>query len=133
MTSETISYSDGVLVRRIVRDFTDETVTEFDGDGSVVLSRAFTQAEKDEIAAVRQAEIQQAALDAKAVSLRTRAKQALATNAAYLAQPEIPASPTLAQLTAAVKVIRAEVDALARQADALIRLELAELDDISDT
>lgn len=79
-------------------------------------------------------------------SLRAKAEAALATNAAalalpdptpgndaylalpdptpgndaYLAQPAIPPSPTLAQLVAAVRVIRDQVDALTRQNSALV-------------
>lgn len=65
--------------------------------------------------------------------LRARASHALTTNAAYLAQPAVPASPTNAQLIAAVRVIRQQVDALTRQANGLIRIELSQLDDITDS
>lgn len=67
------------------------------------------------------------------IDVEARAKVALGENAAYLAQPAIPASPTLAQLTAATRIIRDQVDALTRQSNALIRLELADLEDVSDT
>lgn len=64
--------------------------------------------------------------------LKSRAEKALTTNATYLAQPAYPASPTTAQRDAAIRAIRAQVDALTRQANGLIRLELSQLDSISD-
>lgn len=62
------------------------------------------------------------ATDANAATLRSRASTALTNNAAYLAL----ASPTQAQAVA-------QVAALTRQVDGLIRLALDKLDSITDS
>jgi hypothetical protein len=73
------------------------------------------------------------AASTNANTLRTKAVQALTVNAAYLAQPAIPASPTNAQLIAAVKILRDQLDTVTKENNALIRLSLNLLDDVSDT
>lgn len=65
---------------------------------------------------------QRATADGNAVTLQAKAQQALTTNSTYLAL----ASPTAAQTTAQVK-------AITRQVNALIRLSIQSLDTISDT
>lgn len=105
------------------------TFTSWNDDGSQSLQRALTPEES----AVLAAQVEATTAATNAGTLKTKAKQALATNAAYLAQPAIPASPNLATLTAAVRVIRQQVDALTRQVNGLIRLELSSLDDVSDS
>lgn len=65
--------------------------------------------------------------------LNAKATQALTTNAAFLALPDLPASPTNAQVVAAVRSLIDQGRALTRQNNALIRLLLGALDDISDT
>lgn len=64
----------------------------------------------------------QAVLDANAATLRSRAQTALTTNATYIAI----ASPTTAQNTAQVK-------ALTRQVDGVIRLLLNQTDSVADS
>lgn len=105
------------------------TVTSWDAKGVLESSRALTA---DETAALQLAAAKASVLDNDQL-VRDRARAALATNATYLAQPAIPANPTLAQLTAATRVIRAQVDALTRQSTALIKLELADLSDTNGT
>lgn len=60
-----------------------------------------------------------------AATIRQRARQAIAANLAYLA---LPAPTTQAQ---AVTQILAQVAALTRQVDALIRLALGAFDDVT--
>lgn len=106
-------------------DFQAKTYTSWDRSGAQTSQRSL---KPDEVALL--------ATETRFVNkdaLASRGGQALATNATYLAQPAIPASPTLVQLTAAVRVIRAQVDALTRQANSLIKLALSDLDDISGT
>jgi hypothetical protein len=84
---------------------------------SVVLNAIAADAALDAAAAAAQA-----VLDANGDTLRSRAKTALATNATFLAL----ANPTAAQVATQTK-------ALTRQVDALIRLAIGALDNISDS
>lgn len=63
-------------------------------------------------------------------ALIDKATAALVNNAAYLAQPALPAGTALTttQLTTAMRIMRAQIDALTRQTNALIRLQLGEMD-----
>ncbi len=74
-----------------------------------------------------------AAQQVNADTIRQNAINALTTNSAYLDLPPIPASPTNAQLIAAVRAIRDQTDALTRQANGLIRLAANQLDSVSGT
>lgn len=65
--------------------------------------------------------------------LNSKAIQALATNDTFLGLPDLPANPTNAQVVSAVRSLIDQDRALARQNNALIRLLLGALDDISDT
>lgn len=68
-------------------------------------------------------------------ALRAKAQAALATNATYLAHAALPAGTALTttQLTTIVRLLAAEVDSLAKQNNALIRLVGDFLDSVSDT
>lgn len=74
------------------------------------------------LAAEAAAQAQEAARATNGEAIRVKAQQALAGNQTFLAL----ASPTNAQTLAQVK-------SLTRQMNALIRLQLQQLDDISDT
>lgn len=74
-------------------------------------------------------------VDITAETIQQRALAAIAGNQAYLGHAAIPAGAALTttQLTTAVRLMVAQVDALTRQNGALIRLLLAQFDDASDT
>lgn len=104
------SYSDGVKVSEL------DTVTgyrEFSADGSVTKQRALTSDETAQLAAQDTADAQAN----NSVTLRQQAAAALAGNRTYVAL----ASPTNAQTTAQVK-------ALSRQVNGVIRLLLGQFD-----
>lgn len=111
-------------------DVATSTYTRWNADGSVAQTRPFNAAET--------AEAERVAKDAAAVTnrpvLETKAAQALATNATYLAQPAIPAGAlTNTQRDQALRVIRAQVDALTKETNALIRLAIGRLDSVDGT
>lgn len=110
-------------------DVATSTYTRWNPDGSVAETRPFTAAEV--------AEAQLLAAGDAAVrnrpTIEQRARQALATNQAFLALPDYPASPTTAQRDAAIRALIAQQRAAARQNNALIRIAIGLLDDVSDT
>ena len=106
-------YTDGVLVEEW-RDAPDYAV--FDGAG--VKLRDYTAEER----AAADAAASAFQSDANAETLRQKAAAALDSNATFLANT----SPTNAQVSAQVK-------ALTRQVNALIRLQIRSLSDISGT
>lgn len=81
----------------------------------------------------READAEQASLRDAGSRISDRLRTGLARNHEYLDRPGFPSSPTAAQRDAEIRAIRAQVEALTRQANALIRLELAELADTDDT
>lgn len=121
----------GTLHSREVWDSIALTYTVFDGAGTQVAQRPLTPAETTQI----QAQALGATAEANRATLTTKGQQALATNGTYLGAAAIPAGAALTttQLTTVVRALRAQTDALARQNNALIRLTLSRLDDISDT
>ena len=135
MTSETTSYSGGVLVQRVVVDDVAQTVTVFDGKGAQVSSRPWTAQEIAKAANDAASAATAAQLAANADTLRTRASAALGVNTTYLGHAALPAgaSLTTTQLTTAVRLLIGQVDALTKQNNALIRLTAVLLNDISDT
>ena len=63
-----------------------------------------------------------------------KARQALVSNATYLALPAIPAGTlTAAQLSTIVRQLRDQLDVVTRQDNAIIRVLLGAVDDITDT
>lgn len=68
------------------------------------------------------------------IALRQKAAAALNANRTYLGHAAVPAGNlTVAQSSAAIRQLTDQVDALTRQNQALIRLALNLLADISDT
>lgn len=110
------TYSGGKLVARL--DDQTGKATTYNADGTVATTRNLTAEETAQFAAAAAANT----AFSNAESLRQKAGQALTTNAAHLAL----ASPSTAQNTAQVK-------ALTRQVNALIRLQIDQTDDISGT
>jgi hypothetical protein len=104
-----------------VSEFHDDatrTVTFYDEQGAVTGSRPYTTEEIATATATAAAEL----AAANEASLRSKIDTALTTNATYLAIT----SPTNAQNTAQVK-------ALTRQVNGLIKLTLSKLDDVTGT
>jgi Zn-dependent alcohol dehydrogenase len=95
---------------------------------------AVTAAAAPILAAEQAAQAADATRIANGETLRAKATQALATNAAYLAQPAIPGGTlTAAQLGAALRIVRAQLDATTKQNNAIIRLTLNQLDNTDGT
>lgn len=134
MTTETASYSDGVLVQRVVSDDVAQTVTVFDGNGSQVSSRPWTAQEIAKKQADDAAAAVQEQQNVNAGTVRQRAAQALAGNTTYLGHAAVPSGTlTTAQLSSIARQLTDQVDAITRQNNGIIRLLLNQLDDISDT
>lgn len=100
-------------------DDVSRTYTEYDEQG-VQIGDAVPYTPEENAAA--DAEAAEGVRSLNETELRSRAEQALAANLTYLGIT----SPTSAQVGAQVK-------RLTKQVNALIRLEIAALDDISDT
>jgi hypothetical protein len=66
-------------------------------------------------------------------TVRDRARQAFTGNQAFLSLPAYPATPTTAQRDQAIRALLQQTESLTRQTNALIRLQLQDLDDVSDT
>lgn len=92
--------------------------TRWDVAGAQVEQRVLSAAES---IALQTADASKISID-NGATLKTKAQQALAANATFLAIP----TPTAAQNAAQAK-------ALTRQVNGLIRLALGRLDDVSDT
>lgn len=101
----------------VVWDFTNNLRVEYNSDGTTT-SRPFTD---EELAMVADKQAATQAVDNRE-ALLVKAAQALTNNATFLAI----ASPTQAQAVTQVK-------ALTRQVNALIRMQLGDTADISDT
>lgn len=66
---------------------------------------------------------------------KSKAQAALTSNGTYLAATAYPAGAALTttQLTTIVRAQRSQIDLLTRQVNALMRLEIGQLDDVSGT
>lgn len=72
--------------------------------------------------------------DTNLLAVLSKAQQALSVNAAYLAHAPIPAGTlTTAQLSAIVRILSDQTDALARQVNGLILFLRGDFTDISGT
>lgn len=109
-------YLDGIL--RETWDDTARVFTAYDTAGNVTETRPYTPLEN----AQADAEATQQTANTNRDSLHSKAQAALTNNATYLAIT----APTNAQVVAQVR-------ALTRQVNALIRLEINQLDDVSNT
>lgn len=110
------TYIDGVLRERW--DDTTRTYTAWDASGVQTSTRPYTAAEN----AAADASAAALAASTNLATLQQRAQNALTNNATYLAI----ASPTQAQAVA-------QVGKLTRQMNALIRITINQLQDISDS
>lgn len=131
MTFRRETYTAGVLQTTEVWDSVALTYTVLNGQGQQVSQRPLTAPETAEVQARAAAQT----AEANGESLRTKAQTALTANQTYLGLAALPAGSALTttQLTTAVRALRSQVDALTRQNNALIRLTLQQLNDISDT
>ena len=112
-------YAGGLVVAALAKnqaeqyDDVTQTYTAWDQTGNVTATRAYTAAES----ASATAAIAQATATVNAATLRTQAQTALANNTTYVGI----ATPTNAQVVA-------QVQALTRQTNAIIRLLIGQLD-----
>lgn len=110
-------YDGGKLTGSTERDDAAATVTEKDANGAVTSTRPYTAAESTAVADAAAAAVQETSRSSVAQSLRAKAGSAIAANNTFLSL----ASPTNAQTLA-------QVQRLTREANALIRLMLSQLD-----
>lgn len=100
------TYSNSVLVARVVFDTTAQTVTTFDGGGNQTAQRAMTAGELALYQAIDASSLAATNLSA----LLAKAANALTNNTTYLAI----GAPTNAQVVAQVNALTLQVDALIR-------------------
>lgn len=116
--STTRTYVSDILIKEW--DGNTRTYSEWDTSGNFLGSRPFTDAENAKADAEEQLELE----GANRETLKSRADSALANNRTFIDTP-------LSELTQAEVV--AQVKALSRQNNGLIRVAFRKLTDISDT